>query len=54
MATSDSGRAAHELGGGSWGAAEPRRPAMTVTTVVSPSASTASTRGMSSSQNIVK
>ena len=54
MATSASGRAAHEFGGGAGGAASPSLPATTVTSVVRPPASRATCRGTWSFHNIVK
>src|SRR5262245_45905899 len=54
IATSASGRDAHELGGGGGGTASPSAPATTVISVVRPASSVARTRGMSPSHSIVK
>ncbi len=54
MARSLSGCDAHECGGGGGGVSPATEPATTVTCVVRPSSSTASSRGMSWSHSIVK
>ena len=54
MATSASGLAAHELGGGASGCSPSSAPAITVIVTVRPLASRWTARGMSWSQNIVK
>jgi hypothetical protein len=54
MATSASGRAAHELGGGASGARPSSAPAITVIVRRAPAAVAMDARGMSWSQNIVK